>query len=1014
MTAETEKTGKPNRVPTPGSANIPLDLNRVIKRFTLIFAALALAATGMAVLLYHSDTKTYRNATRLSQRQAVKLAVEDISLQLRSVRSDLLYLANQAELDDWLSHTGPHVRGKLARDYLVFDAQKHIYDQIRLIDPTGRELVRVNWNGGHPKIVADADLQDKAERYYVRAALSLGHNGIYISPFDLNVEHGKIEQPAKPIIRFATPVFDKADRLRGVIVVNYVGETLLRDMANIDSQLPGGLWLINARGFWLRGPDPDREWGFMYPQHGNETIDHAYPGAWTQINRGDAEGQFMAGGDLFAFRTVSPVTSIESMGLEKPIDVKFGGGGPWYVVARIPASILSAESTSIRQNFQFGYAALLIVLAAISWAIAHLGVRRRQAEETTLAARTQYEDLVNSLNVGVFRVLPDPDSPLLELNPALVRIFRAPSREALLSIPRKKLYADEEYCQVSTERLLDTGAKSDEEIEFRRLNGERFWASITAVKRTDAAGKVYFNGVLTDITVRKQTEEALRDSEALFRRLLESAPDGVIIVDDQGRIVLISSQGEKMFGYASGELMGMPVEVLVPQNLRSAHTRHRAAYFQSPHTRAMGVGLELFGIRKDGTRFPVEISLSPIASKQGPLVMSVVRDVTERNATEGRFRAVAENANDSVISIDSRGNIIYFNRAAEQAFGYDAAEVLDRPLTLLIPERYRDAHEHGLQRYLATQEAKVIGSSMELDGKRKDGTEFPVEVSLASWRMRDETYFTGILRDITLRKENEKRIIDLNSRLLERTNELETVNKELEAFSYSVSHDLRGPLRAIDGFSQVLAEDYRDKLDESGLDYLQRVRKGAQHMGNLIDDLLKLSRVTRAELKLVTVNLSDLVQSIAEELRDLDPQRQVEISITPGLLTSGDPRLLQVALKNLMDNAWKFTSKQTQARIEFGVEENEQGLIYYLRDNGVGFDPRYAHKLFSAFQRLHDASEFPGTGIGLATVKRVITKHGGQIWVEGAPGEGTTFYFTLHPKYAVRDAADVSAPGENA
>ena len=1009
MTTETDETGKPYRVPAPGAANTPLDFNRVIKRFALIFAALALAGAGMTLLLYHSDIKTYRNAARLSQRQAVKLAVEDISLQLRAVRSDLLYLANQAELGEWLSHTGPDARGILARDYLVFDAQKHIYDQIRLIDPTGRELVRVNRNAGHPKIVAEKDLQDKAERYYVRAALSLGHNDIYISPFDLN-----IEQPAKPMIRFATPVFDKADHMRGVIVLNYLGETLLRDIANIDSQSPGALWLVNAKGFWLRGPDPDREWGFMYPRHGNDTIDHAYPDAWTQITHGDAEGQFMAGGDLFAFRAVSPVAAIESMGLEEPVRVKSGGAGPWHVVARIPASILSAGSTNVRHNFQLGYAVLLIALAAISWAIAHLGMRRRQAEESTLAARIQYEDLVNSLNVGVFRVLPDPDSPLLELNPALVRIFRAPSREALLSMPRKRLYADEEFCRVSAERLLETDSKTDEEIEFRRLNGERFWASITAVKRTDAAGNVYFNGVLTDITARKQTEEALRDSEALFRRLLESAPDGVIIVDDQGRIVLISSQGEKMFGYGGGELMGRSVEVLVPQDLRDIHARHRAAYFQSPHARSMGAGLELLGIRKDGTRFPVEISLSPIVSKQGPLVMSVVRDVTERNATEGRFRAVAENANDSVISIDSHGNIIYFNRAAEQAFGYTAAEVLDQPLTLLIPERYRDAHQHGLERYLTTRQAKVIGKSMELDGRRKDGTEFPVEVSLASWRMRDETYFTGILRDITLRKENEKRIIDLNSRLLERTNELETVNKELEAFSYSVSHDLRGPLRAIDGFSQVLVEDYHDRLDQIGLDHLQRVRKGAQHMGNLIDDLLKLSRVTRAELKLVTVNLSDLVQSITQELRDLDPQRQVEISITPGLLTSGDPRLLQVALKNLMDNAWKFTSKQTQAGIEFGMEKNRQGPVYYLRDNGVGFDPRYAHKLFSAFQRLHDASEFPGTGIGLATVKRVITKHGGQIWVEGAPGEGTTFYFTLHPKYAVRDTAEASVPGENA
>ncbi len=1012
MTTETASSDTAHGEPGHATAENPLDIPRVLKRFVLILVTLALTAGGIFFLLYQTEIDADRNAVSLSQRQDVKLATEDLSLELRSVRSDLLYLANQAGLNDWISGNRADSLKKIADDYLVFARQKRIYDQIRLISTSGKEIVRVNWDNGHPQIVPAGALQDKAGRYYVRSSLTLGHDDIYISPLDLNKEHDQIQQPPKPVIRFATPVFDGKNNMRGVIVLNYLGARLLRDITDIDNQGPGSIWLVNAKGFWMRGPKPELEWGFMYPQRGDETFAHDYPDAWTQMSRHGSKGQFVANGDLYAFGDISPAEAIRRLDMANPVTIKYDDAGPWRLIARIPASFLSAEASLVRDNFELGYAILLIVLAAISWAIAHLGVRRRQAEENTSRAHTRYEDLVNSLTVGVFRVLPDPDSAILEVNPALVRMFRAPSKEAILAIPRKKLYASEEACLESAQRLMQAGSKTDEEMEFQRLNGERFWASISAVSKSDAAGNPYFTGIITDVTARRQAEEALRDSEALFRRLLESAPDGVIIVDSQGRIVLISAQGEKIFGNAPGELAGKSVDVLVPKDLGDAHSRHRQAYLLAPHTRQMGMGLELFGIRKDGTRFPVEISLSPIESKQGPLVMSVVRDVTERKATEGRYRAVAENANDSVISIDSNGNIIYFKKAAEQAFGYAAAEVLDRPLTQLIPERHRKAHQQGMDRYLATGKARIIGSSVELEGRRKDGSEFPLEISLATWNMSDKTYFTGILRDITQRKENEGRIIDLNARLMERTNELETVNKELEAFSYSVSHDLRGPLRAIDGFSQVLMEDCRDRLDENGLDYLQRVRRGARHMGNLIDDLIKLSRVTRTELKPETVSLSTMVESIFKDLQEAEPQRRVNIHITPGLTTAGDPRLLHVALKNLADNAWKFTSKMPQADIEFGTENNGDGPVYHLRDNGVGFDPHYAHKLFTAFQRLHDASEFPGTGIGLATVKRVITKHGGRIWVDGAPGQGTTFYFTLRPRYAINSGGGVSVGGE--
>ncbi|UBF25802.1 GAF domain-containing protein [Kovacikia minuta CCNUW1] len=256
--------------------------------------------------------------------------------------------------------------------------------------------------------------------------------------------------------------------------------------------------------------------------------------------------------------------------------------------------------------------------------------------------------------------------------------------------------------------------------------------------------------------------------------------------------------------------------------------------------------------------------------------------------------------------------------------------------------------------------------------------------------------FANLHQEVAERQQAEQQVRQLNQNLHQRNAELEVVNQELEAFAYSVSHDLRAPLRSIDGFSQAILEDYTACLDETGQDYLRRIRSATQRMGQLIDDLLTLSRVTRSELRQETVNLSALAQAIATDLHQSDPSRAVEFAIQENLIDTGDPRLLRVVLINLLDNAWKFTSKKATARIEFNVTIQEDGKkIYFAKDDGSGFDMAYADKLFGPFQRLHSMSEFPGNGIGLATIQRIIHRHGGRVWAEGILGQGATFYFTL-------------------
>jgi light-regulated signal transduction histidine kinase (bacteriophytochrome) len=305
-----------------------------------------------------------------------------------------------------------------------------------------------------------------------------------------------------------------------------------------------------------------------------------------------------------------------------------------------------------------------------------------------------------------------------------------------------------------------------------------------------------------------------------------------------------------------------------------------------------------------------------------------------------------------------------------------------------MPARFHSAHLQGFERFLKTGEAHIIGKTVELTGRRKNGTEFPLQFSLSSWKTAEGIFFTGILSDITERKLAEEEMRLQNA-------QLDAANKELEAFSYSVSHDLRAPLRSIDGFSQALLEDCVEKLDEAEKSHLHRIRAATQRMGLLIDDLLNLSRVSRAEMRRERINFSALARSIATELQKTQGERGVECRIEDGMEVIGDPHLLRVVLENLLGNAWKFTSKRASAQIEVGRTNHNGTQAFYVRDNGAGFDPAYTGKLFGAFQRLHGMTEFPGTGVGLASVQRIIHRHGGTVWAEGAIERGASFYFTL-------------------
>ena len=368
----------------------------------------------------------------------------------------------------------------------------------------------------------------------------------------------------------------------------------------------------------------------------------------------------------------------------------------------------------------------------------------------------------------------------------------------------------------------------------------------------------------------------------------------------------------------------------------------------------------------------------------------------QREKAEEKLDRLLGSMPDAIVIINADGKIIGSNANTERLFGYSERELQGERMALLVPESLRQIQRQYYSGIFSQKGNNRATTTIELCGLHKDGSEFPIEVSTTPLATEKGLAATSAVRDITARKEVEQKISALNKELENRALELEATNKELEAFSYSVSHDLRSPLQNIDSFSQILLEDYANRLDADGRDYVQRLRGSCEHMENIIDALLALSNMTRSELLMEHFDLTALAHAVASDVKQKNPDRLVDWVIAEGLSAEGDAKLLRVVLENLFGNAWKFTANRQRARIEFGALPQSNGArTYFVRDDGAGFDMVRAGNLFTPFKRLHDQNEFKGTGIGLATVQRVIQRHRGKIWAEGVVDQGATFCFTL-------------------
>lgn len=580
----------------------------------------------------------------------------------------------------------------------------------------------------------------------------------------------------------------------------------------------------------------------------------------------------------------------------------------------------------------------------------------------------------------------DPHGTVLDWNRAAELIFGYSRAEAIgralteLIVPPDRL--DEERQMQAEAANRDVAVY--ESVRHRK-DGSLVFVNVSSKGIKGPDGRLrYILSTKKDVTQLQVLRDA-RLMENKFGELLESTPDAIVMVNVMGRIVLANSHAEKVFGYDPGELLGKPVESLLPDRFRAGHLSHRDRYFGAPRPRSMGAGLELYGRRRNGVEFPVEISLSPLATDSGTMVMSAVRDITDRRKAEKKFRDLLESAPDAMVLVGRDGRMALVNSQTERLFGYPREQLLGQPIEMLVPDRFRSRHPGHRAHFFTQPRARSMGAGLELYGLRHDGTEFPVEISLSPLETEEGLFVSSAIRDATERKRFEQT--------------LQEANRLKSEFLANMSHELRTPLNGIIGFSEFLIDEKPGALNPKQKEYLTDILASGRHLLRLINDVLDLSKIEagRMDLSPETFDLQRAVDEVCSVISPLARRRSVEIRKAGngrGNVTLDRQKFIQV-LYNLVSNAVKFSEDGGEILVAVRADSNQVHVL--VRDSGIGIRPEDFARLFVEFQQLDSsaARRFEGTGLGLALTKKIVEFQRGSIAVESAPGKGSTFTVLL-------------------
>jgi len=632
----------------------------------------------------------------------------------------------------------------------------------------------------------------------------------------------------------------------------------------------------------------------------------------------------------------------------------------------------------------------LLIAVAAGWSLKRDSSGGELEEEVLRQCEEKYQMLLDEVQDYAIFML-DPQGIVVSWNAGAGRI-KGYRGEQIIGHNFSCFFPPEDINRGRPEEVLRvTAASGRHEYQGMRVrkDGSRFLARIIFKALRDPAGNLRgFSEISRDLSERKESGEK-------YRGLLEAAPDAMVVVNQGGEIVLLNVQAEKQFGYHRDELVGQKVKNIIPEGFAERLIADGTRTAAQALAQQIGTGIELIGRRKDGTQFPIELMLSPLESAEGILVTAAIRDISVRRDAEnhlarmeGRYRGLLEAAPDAMVVVNQGGEIVLLNVQAEKQFGYHRDELLGQRVKNIVPEGFAERLIADALRSAEDALAQQIGTGIELTGRRKNGSEFPIEIMLSPLESAEGVLVTAAIRDISMRKKSEEHLVKT-------VGELKRSNDELQQFAYVASHDLQEPLRMVASYTQLLAKRYKGRLDSDADEFIAYAVDGSTRMQGLVQDLLLYSHAGANGKVLHEISSENALKEALTNLRaTMEESGAIVTHDSLPTITTDDRQLAQV-FQNLVGNAIKYRGAEIP-HVHISAKKNGGNeWIFSVRDNGLGIDPQYFERIFILFQRLHGPKEFKGTGIGLAICKKMLERLGGRIWVESQPEKGSTFYFAL-------------------
>lgn len=877
-------------------------------------AVVVIAVTTVSVLEYRRlELVVLPSQLRVLQQEAESLAtlVEGVVLD---IRNDLQAIAAAPAVDEFIRAQAAGGDADAARQRVeqlfLPQLQYHpTYLQLRLIGRAqeGREIVRVERSAsGVAKIIPQSALQNKGQRPYMRMALETASGTVYASPIELNQEHGAIVQPFTPVLRVACAIRVTPDAEPfGIVVINVDMRPIFDQLRQRTQDHGKQLRILDERGQWLVHPDPELEFG-MERGHDDGRRDNL-AGRLTEQCAADGSSSVLLPGTAEEQALAVAVASI------RPAQ-----GSRITAILTVPAETVDAWISSARPSGVL--AALIVSLAATGLAF--------------VTSRTLTRPLAQ-MTASVEKFAAEQPTTLpLNAGGEIGVLARA-------------------FAKMAT-TVEERSAQLRHEIVERRRAQER-------VERN-----------------AKQNQ--------LLGAVVESSQDAIITLTGQGQIMTWNRGAEKIFGYTEQEAVNQSLELVVPGERHKDLARMLDAIREGRSIEQ----LETVSLHKNGAEIDLSISVSPLREVGGKLIgaATIARDVTDRRRSEERFRLAVEASPNGLIIADREGTIEVVNTEVERLFGYQSSQLIGKCVDMLVNDRDRSEHPRLRAAYCESPTMRKMGGTRELYARRSDGSEFPVEVGLTPLPSRSGLLILSVIIDIS-----ERKLIDAER---ERQNkELQRSNEELEQFAYVASHDLREPLRMVSSFAELLAARYRGQLDDQADKYIRYMVEGTERMKQMVRDLLTFAQVGTQGKPFQPVDINKTVRDVLHTLKQTIDGSNAQIEIETLPLVLADRSQLEQVFQNLIGNALKFRS-QAPPELHVGSRSIGDGHCeLFVRDNGIGMDMSYAERVFQMFQRLHDRASFDGNGIGLAIVKKIVERHGGEIRFTSELGKGTTFFFTL-------------------